>query len=319
MGSVWHPFTQMKTAPAPLKVRSAEGSRLYLTDGRVLIDAISSWWVITHGHCHPPLMQAIRRQTEQLDQVIFAGFSHEPAERLADQMVALTAPHFQKVFFSDDGSTSVEVALKMAIQAQHQWGQTQRTQFVAFEAAYHGDTVGAMSVGGPGPFTDPYLPMLFSVTRCKQGQTSDDPLERWVGPFEQWMHEHGDQTVAVILEPLVQGAGGMIMWPVAAVRRIVEVARAHGALVIFDEVMTGFGRTGSLFAYQKVGVAPDLLCLSKGLTGGTLPLSLTLATQAIFDAFWHDEKARMFFHGHSFTANPFGCAAAVANLSLLDQ
>jgi adenosylmethionine-8-amino-7-oxononanoate aminotransferase len=309
----------MKTASPLPKVDSARGAWLHLSDGRRVLDAISSWWVTTHGHCHPAIMQAIASQANSLDQVLFASFSHEGAERLAGELLELTHTFFHKVFFSDDGSTAVEVALKMALQAQAQAGQPGRTHFVAFDAAYHGDTVGAMSVAGASPFTAPFSPLLFPILRCRQGRHRQDPLELWTSHFVETMARHGEQVAAVILEPLVQGAGGMIVWPEDAVRHIVEVARSFGAYVIFDEVMTGFGRTGALFAFQKLGLTPDLLCLSKGLTAGALPLAVTLCSKVIYDSFWHDDRARMFFHGHSFTANPMGCAAALANLELLRQ
>lgn len=319
MSAVWHPFTQMKTASPLPRVSSANGAWLHLSDGQAVLDAISSWWVTTHGHCHPAIMQAIASQAQLLDQVLFASFSHEGAERLAKELIESTHSFFHKVFFSDDGSTAVEVALKMALQAQNQAGQPGRTHFVAFDSAYHGDTVGAMSVAAASPFTAPFAPLLFPILRCRQGRHHADPLELWTGHFTETMARHGSHVAAVILEPLVQGAGGMIVWPEEAVRHIVEVARSFGAYVIFDEVMTGFGRTGALFAFQKLGLVPDILCLSKGLTAGTLPLAVTLCSQSIYNAFWHDDRARMFFHGHSFTANPMGCAAALANLELLRQ
>lgn len=304
--------------PFPVVV-SAKADRLYLANGQTLIDAISSWWVITHGHCCPEIMAAIAEQTNTLDQVIFAGFTHPGAERLAAGLVAITPPSLTRVFFSDDGSTSVEVALKMAMQACAQRGEPQRDGFLAFESAYHGDTVGAMSVGGEGIFTQAYKHMMFRIIRASHPSNASASPESYTADFHQKINEYGHRLAGVIVEPLIQGAGGMVMWPEAAVRDIVITCRAQGIPVIFDEVMTGFGRTGSVFAMDRLGLAPDLLCLSKGLTGGSLPLAVTMATESIYAAFLSDDRKRTFFHGHSFTANAISCAAANANLALLQK
>lgn len=317
--TIWRPFTQMRTAEKPLLVSSARDEFLRLKDGRDVVDAISSWWVITHGHCQPEIVEAIREQAARLDQVIFANFSHEPAERLAETLLEFLPDRLRHVFFSDNGSTSVEVALKMALQACRQQGRPEKTKFLAFSRSYHGDTVGAMSVGGRGVFTKPYAPLLFDVIHAGQGTRSSDAVEAYTSSALALMEKHREELAGVILEPLVQGAGGMIVWPVEAVRKICARARELGLFLIFDEVMTGFGRTGSLFAFEQIGIAPDLLCLSKGLTGGNLPLALTVASPEIYDAFLDDEKSKMFFHGHSFTGNPISCAAALANLRLLKK
>lgn len=314
---VWHPFTQMKGIPGFPEVRSGRGARLTLADGNQLIDAISSWWVITHGHCEPAIVAAIQKQAEILDQVIFAGFTHDRAEWLARELVRITPPDLNHVFFSDDGSTAVEVALKMALQSCQQRGMPERNMFLAFEAAYHGDTVGAMSVGGESVFTDAFRQMMFAVKHAKHPSRSDAEPADYTADFHRLVEQHGDQLAGVIVEPLIQGAGGMIVWPEAAVREIVDTCRERGILVIFDEIMTGFGRTGATFAAEKLGVAPDLMCLSKGLTGGTLPLSVTMATSPIFESFLSNDRAKTFFHGHSFTANPITCAAACANLEIM--
>lgn len=317
--AVWHPFTQMKNAGPFPEVAKGKADKLFLADGTTLIDAISSWWVITHGHCHPKIMAAISEQTQKLDQVIFAGFTHHGAEALADELVRITPEPLQRVFFSDDGSTSVEVALKMALQACAQRGEPHRRLFLAFDSAYHGDTVGAMSVGGEGIFTQAYKHMMFQVLRAKHPTHSKASAAEYTADFHKKLETHGDQLAGVIVEPLVQGAGGMVMWPSEAVIDIVKSARERNIPVIFDEVMTGFGRTGQIFAMDHLGVSPDLVCLSKGLTGGTLPLAITMATDAIYQAFLSDDRKHTFFHGHSFTANAISCAAANASLQLIRE
>lgn len=316
---IWRPYTQEKIAAAPIELARAEGAHLYTRDGRKIFDGISSWWLITHGHCHPEIAEAVSRQAERLDQVVFANFSHEPGEELAERLLRMTSPDLTRVFFSDNGSTAVEVALKMAWQACAQRGQTRRTKFLAFREAYHGDTVGAMSVSAKGSFTQPYQNLTFEILRARQPTLADTPAAEWTRDFKLLLEKHHTELAAVILEPLVQGAAGMIVWPDEAVGEIAMLCREYGVYLIFDEVMTGFGRTGSLFAMHRLGVTPDLLCLSKGLTGGMLPLSVTLARESIFEAFWSDEKARMLFHGHSFTGNPVSCAAAVANLKIFER
>jgi len=316
---VWHPFTQMRGVESFPEVRSAQADRLTLKDGTTLIDAISSWWVITHGHCHPDIMKAIRDQTRKLDQVIFAGFTHRGAEMLAAALVEMTPPKLTRVFFSDDGSTAVEVALKMALQACKQRGEPQRKLFLAFDCAYHGDTVGAMSVGGEGIFTQSYKHLLFQVVRAGHPTHSQAPVSAYLEDFLSKLETYGHQLAGVVVEPLIQGAGGMIMWPPAAVEEIVLRSQALGIPVIFDEVMTGFGRTGEIFAMDHLAVAPDLVCLSKGLTGGALPLAVTLASEEIYEAFLSEDRHQTFFHGHSFTANPIACAAANASLALIQN
>ena len=314
---LWHPTTQVATSPEPLQVRSARGCELELEDGRRLLDAISSWWVTLHGHAEPAIVAAIAAQARQLEQVIFANFSHAPAERLATRLSALTG--LQRLFFSDNGSTAVEVALKIAWQWWTNQGEP-RHQLIAFEGAYHGDTVGAMALGERSLFTAPFERLLFAVARVPWPHThwEDHDCER----AEQHALEQLDvalksPTAAVILEPLLQGAAGMRLVRPGFVRAVAERARAAGALLIADEVMTGFGRTGALFASQKAGVQPDLMCLSKGLTGGFLPMGVTMASERLYQGFIGCDPSLTFFHGHSFTANPLGCAAALASLDLL--
>jgi adenosylmethionine-8-amino-7-oxononanoate aminotransferase len=317
---LWHPTTQVATSPEPLQVRSARGCELELADGRRLIDGISSWWVTLHGHAEPAIAAAIARQALELEQVIFANFSHAPAEELATRLSALTA--LDRLFFSDNGSTAVEVALKMAWQWWQNQGEPQRRQLIAFEGAYHGDTFGAMALGERSLFTAPFEPLLFAVRRVNWPHTHwhDDSVEaREAEALLQLEEALATPTAAVILEPLIQGAAGMRLVRPAFVRAVAEKVRAAGALLIADEVMTGFGRTGGLFACQRCGVVPDLMALSKGLTGGFLPMGVTLASERLYQGFIGANAALTFFHGHSFTANPLGCAAALASLDLLQQ
>jgi adenosylmethionine-8-amino-7-oxononanoate aminotransferase len=308
---VWHPFTQHGlNEPIPLVERS-EGAALHTSDGRRIIDAISSWWVTTHGHRHPTIMKAIEEQTKRPDQIIFAGWTHEPAERLARELLELIPGELDYVFFSDSGSTSVEVALKMALGYWCNIGEP-RERIAVLEGSYHGDTIGGMSVGARGVFNRSYAPLLFDVDvipfpeeGCEQ-ETIDalEKLCRTVTP------------AALIVEPLILGAGGMRIYSAETLRELRLVCAAHDVLFIADEVMTGWGRTGTLLACEQAGITPDLLCLSKGLTGGSLPLAATLATSKIYDAHYSADKSRMFFHSSSYTANPIACAAALGNLSV---
>ncbi|WP_094561283.1 adenosylmethionine--8-amino-7-oxononanoate transaminase [Synechococcus sp. 8F6] len=319
---LWHPTTQVATSPEPLQVRSARGSELVLADGRRLIDAISSWWVTLHGHAEPAIAAAIARQAQQLEQVIFANFSHAPAEQLATRISALTG--LERLFFSDNGSTAVEVALKIA----WQWWRNQgsgdaaglRRQVIAFEGAYHGDTFGAMALGERSLFTDPYEPLLFAVARVAwpHSHWGDDAVEqREHHALRQLERALETPTAAVILEPLIQGASGMRVVRPAFLRAVAERVKAAGALLIADEVFTGFSRTGDLFACRRAGIQPDLMALSKGLTGGFLPMGVTMASERLYQGFISERPEATFFHGHSFTANPLGCAAALASLDLL--
>ena len=311
---IWLPWTQMKWAkPLPTAV-SAQGSRIYLQNGEGVIDAISSWWVITFGHCEPALVRALKKQAGELDQVLFANFSHAPAQNLVRELRGLLPKELSYVFFSDNGSTAVECALKMALQSFRQKGQPQRKHFISFQHSYHGDTVGAMSVSGRGMFTRPYKDMLFSVIQAQQGQLSSDPVSTYLSDFEVQLKKHHKHLAGVIIEPFIQGAGGMIIWPEEALKEIGFLAKKKGLYLIFDEVMTGFGRTGEIFAFQKLGLVPDLLCLSKGLTGGFLPLALTVVREEVYESFLSQDKKKLFFHGHSFTGNPLSSAVATSSL-----
>lgn len=317
---VWHPFTQHALAPEPPLIARAEGAWLEASDGRRIFDAISSWWVVTHGHRHPHIMAAIDAQAEKLDQVIFAGFTHEPAERLAAGLIeqanaALAAgggkEPLARVFFSDSGSTSVEVALKMALGYWRNRGEP-RTRIAALEHGYHGDTIGTMSAGARGVFNAAYEPLLFEVERLAFPAAGHEmaTLEALDAALKK------APLAALVVEPLVLGAGGMLMYRPETLAEMARLCRQHGTLLIADEVMTGFGRTGTFLASQQAGVSPDILCLSKGITGGSLPLGVTLCREEIFAAHYSNDRAKTFFHSSSFTANPIACAAAVANLEI---
>ena len=316
---LWHPITQVARSDAPTRVVRAQGSVLQLEDGRELIDAISSWWVTLHGHAEPSVAEAIGRQAQQLEQVIFANFSHSPAEELASRLSALSG--LERLFFSDNGSSAVEVALKMAWQWWRNQG-SERRQLIAFEGAYHGDTFGAMAVGDRSVFTEAFEELLFDVTRLPWPAThwGDEQVEeREEAALAALREALQTPTAALIVEPLIQGAAGMRMVRPKFLKAVAEQVQASGALLIADEVMTGFGRTGALFACQRAGIRPDLVALSKGLTAGFLPMAVTLASERIYAGFISDsEPTATFFHGHSFTANPLGCAAALASLDLLE-
>ena len=315
--NLWHPTTQVACSEPPLPVLRGRGAVLELADGRLLIDAISSWWVTLHGHCEASIAAAIAAQALELEQVIFANFRHPQAEQLAVSLSA--ASGLERLFFSDDGSTAVEVALKIA----WQWWRNQqspRRQLIAFEGAYHGDTFGAMALGERGLFSAPFEPLLCPVARAPWPSTwwGDGTVEAKEAVALARLEELlAVPTAAVILEPLVQGASGMAMVRPAFLRQVERLVRQAGALLIADEVMTGFGRTGSLFACQAAGLQPDLVALSKGLTGGFLPMGVTLASEALYWGFISDNPDHTLYHGHSFTANPLGCAAANASLALL--
>jgi adenosylmethionine-8-amino-7-oxononanoate aminotransferase len=309
VSAVWHPFTQHGLGePIPLVTRG-EGAALFTADGSRVIDAISSWWVTTHGHCHPRIMAAIAEQADKLDQVIFAGWTHEPAEAVARGLLEIMPRELTRVFFSDSGSTSVEVALKMALGFWRNRGE-ERHRILVLEHGYHGDTIGGMSVGERGVFNQAYAPLLFDVGTIpfpgEDPQPSYDALEA----------ECAAGAAAFILEPLLLGAGGMLIYPPAVLAEFAAICRRHGVLLIADEVMTGWGRTGTLLACEQAGVVPDILCLSKGLTGGAVPLAVTMASEPIYQAHLSRDRATMFFHSSSYTANPLACAAAAANLAI---
>jgi adenosylmethionine-8-amino-7-oxononanoate aminotransferase len=311
---VWHPFTQHAVQPEATPISRGEGAWLETADGRRIFDAISSWWVVTHGHCHPHIVKAIKDQVDCLDQVIFAGFTHEPAEKLARHLIAITPPELEYVFFSDSGSTSVEVALKMALGFWRHRGE-KRCRILALEGAYHGDTIGGMSVGARGVFNAPYDPLLFDVERIPfpSIECEEATLDALNGACRR------GGIAALIVEPLILGAGGMLIYPPCVLADMKRVCERHGVLFIADEVMTGWGRTVTLFACEQAGVTPDIACYSKGLTGGSLPLAVTLCRADIFDAHYSADRTRTFFHSSSYTANPIACAAALANLEIWER
>jgi len=321
--TIWHPFTQMKSDPEPIHISKGEG--IYLTDkqGKRIIDAISSWWVNIHGHANPVIAAAIYEQAMRLEHVLFAGFTHDPAIKLADQLAELLPGGLNNIFYSDNGSTAVEVALKLACQYYYNRGVKPRNRFIAFQNAYHGDTIGAMSAGGRGTFTMPFRELLFHTDYLDYpstwiGDTGVEQKEEMsLAHLEKLLAENESRYAAIIIEPLVQGAGGMNMCRPEFLKKIRAVCDEYDTLLIFDEVMTGFGRTGHWFASTGSDVRPDLICLSKGITGGFLPLSATVATKEIYEAFYSEDRIKTFFHGHSYTANPLACAAAVASIGLL--
>ena len=308
---VWHPFTQHALEPPMTRIVATEGAYLIDEAGTRILDLISSWWVVTHGHRHSRIVEAICEAAQSLDQVIFAEFSHEAAERLAAGLVEIAPPGLRHVFYSDSGSTSVEVALKMALGYFHNTGQV-RDRIVVMEHGYHGDTIGAMAAGERGVFNAAYAPLLFEVDRLPFPEAGRQ--QHTLDMFEAFCRT--GRVAALLVEPLVLGAGGMKTYDAGVLAGLEEIARRHGCLVVADEVMTGWGRTGTLFACEQAGIRPDILCTSKGLTGGALPLAATLCGEAIFAVHLSPDRRKTFFHSSSYTANPVACAAAVANLEV---
>ena len=311
---VWHPFTQHQIEPISIPITHGKGVYLYDADGKQYIDAISSWWVNIHGHGHPYLAQKIYEQALKIEQVIFAGFTHEPAIQLSERLLGHLPTNFQKVFFSDNGSTAVEVGIKMALQFFHNQGQTQKRKIIAFEDAYHGDTFGAMSLGAPSAFNAPFQDMLFEV----EFLPSPCNPEACIAAMRDKMQEPNDYA-AFIFEPLIQGAGGMKMYAPETLDSLIALAHENQLLCIADEIMTGFGRTGKWFAMDYLTHKPDIACFSKGLTGGMMAMGITTCSNALFDAFLSDDRKKTLFHSHSFTANPMACAAALASMDLMEK
>jgi adenosylmethionine-8-amino-7-oxononanoate aminotransferase len=309
---IWYPFTQMKTANPPIQIERAKACTLYAADGKEYIDAVSSWWVNIHGHANEFIANKIATQAKQLEHVIFAGFTHAPAIELSNRLIDILPKHFSKVFFSDDGSTSVEVAIKMALQYWHNQG-IKKTKIIAFENAYHGDTFGAMSAGAKSTFNAAFQNHLFEVFHIPTPNKENIEAVK-----KQLVDLAKDNTIAAfIFEPLIQGAGGMLMYEAGYLDELLSIAHQNNIICIADEVMTGFGRTGKNFAIEYLTNQPDIICLSKGITGGFMPLGVTVTSQKIYDAFYADDKEKTFYHGHSYTANPLACAAANASLELL--
>ncbi len=302
----WHPYTQHALEEEPLPIASAHDATLVLEDGRELIDGISSWWACLHGHGREEIVTAMQRQARELDHVLFAGTTHEPAVQLAESLVEVAPGNLSRVFFSDNGSAAVEIALKLAYQRHVHAGEPKRRVFISLTGSYHGDTFGAMSLGDPDPFFLPFAPLLFQVERVNPA----------LGEIPAAINRLGKMVAGVVLEPLVQGAAGMHMYAPEVIQEARAACDRAGIPLIVDEVMTGFGRTGSLFACEQANVAPDLMAIAKGLTGGTMPLAATLATEEIFETFLSEDRAKAFFHGHTFTAHPIGCAVALAALEI---
>lgn len=308
---IWHPYTQMKNPLPHIPIVRGEGVYLYDEQGNKYIDAVSSWWVNIHGHAHPYIAAKVAEQLNTLEHVIFAGFTHEPAVQLAERLLPLLPGEQAKVFYSDNGSTAVEVALKMCLQYWVNTSKQPRKKVIAFKEAYHGDTFGAMSVSGRSIFTDPFNQLLFDVDFI------DLPNEQNIEQLKSRINYLSNEVACFIFEPMVLGASGMLMYEPQYLDQLIETCQNHGILTIADEVMTGFGRTGKYFSCEALTVKPDIFCLSKGLTGGTMPLGITTCNTKIFNAFLSDDKLKTLYHGHSFTANPVACAASLASLDIL--
>ena len=307
----WHPYTQMKTAQH-IPIVSGKGAYIFDADGKRYIDAVSSWWVTLHGHAHPYIAKKVAEQLNTLEQVIFAGFTHPTAIELSERLLNLLPNNQEKVFYTDNGSTAVEVALKMCVQYGHNQG-IRKNKILAFKNGYHGDTFGAMSVSGRGLWTAPFGELLFDVLFI------DAPTKENLSDTKNFIGEHASEIVCFIYEPLVQGAGGMLMHEADDLSELMKFCRSKGILLIQDEIFVGFGRTGKLFAADYLSEQADVMCFSKGLTGGTMPLGVTTCSQKIYDAFYSDDKTKALFHGHSFTASPLACSAALASMDLLLQ
>lgn len=326
----WHPYTQAKDCRAfpPIMIDHARGLKLYDTKGSFYYDTISSWWCNVHGHSHPKIVEAVTKQIKKLDHVLFAGFTHKNAILLAERLVSIAPKNLKRVFFSDNGSTAVETALKMSFQYWHNTGSRKKTKFVSLDAGYHGDTIGAMSVGGVGLFNEVFSPLFFKsfkapspyCYRCPMGKNRESCAIECIKPLEAILKKHSREIAGIILEPLVMAAGGMIIYSKEYLAKVAALAEEYNIHLILDEVATGFGRTGRMFACEHANVKPDFICLSKGVTSGTLPLGVTLTTEKIFEAFYADHnKKKTFYHGHTFTANPIACAAALASLDIFRE
>ena len=328
---IWHPYTQMKEALSlpNVLIERAKGIKLYDAKGNFYYDTISSWWCNLHGHNHPRIKEAIKKQVNLLEHVLFAGFTHKPAIELSNELIALTRNKFNRVFFSDNGSTSVEVALKMSFQYWHNIGKKRKTKFVSLDHGYHGDTIGTMSVSGLDLFNAIFSPLLFPSYKVPSPYCYRCPMEKekstctidCIKPLERLLKEKHQEICAVIIEPLVMGAAGMIIYPKEYLKQAAALAKRYKIQLILDEVATGFGRTGEMFAYEHLpGIKVDFLCLSKGITSGYLPLAVTLTTDEIFREFYGDyEERKTFFHGHTYTANPVSCSAALASLRIFKE
>ncbi|MDP8259101.1 MAG: adenosylmethionine--8-amino-7-oxononanoate transaminase [Candidatus Aadella gelida] len=330
LDKIWHPYTQMKDCEdmPPVPIVKAEGIKLYDNTGNFYYDTISSWWCNVHGHNHPYIKKAIKKQLDLFEHVLFAGFTHEPAIELAERLVKITPPGLDRVFFSDNGSTAVEVAMKMSVQYWRNNGKKDKTKIVALDKAYHGDTVGAMSVSAKGAYTEQFSSMLFDTMRvptpycyrCPAGKTKGECGTECLSMLESVLKQSSTEIAAVILEPVLMGAGGMIIYPAEYLKGAKSLTEKYDVHLIADEVATGFGRTGKMFACEHAGISPDIMCISKGITSGYLPLAATMVTQEIFDSFYGPvNEKKTFYHGHTYTANPVACAAANASIELFEK
>lgn len=327
---IWHPFTQMKDYEndEPIIINDGKGAYVWDLKGNRYIDGISSWWVNTLGHSNSRLNRAISQQLEKIEHVLFAGFTHVPAIELAESLIKLTPPELTKVFYSDNGSTAVEVALKMAYQYWAQSGKPNKDKFIALKNSYHGDTIGAVSVGGVDLFHKIYKPLLFDIFqadspycyRCPVNKEKETCSFECANSIEKILIEHPEEVAGIILEPLNQAAGGMRIYPAGYLKKVRELCDKYDILFIDDEVAMGFGRTGKMFAFEHAQIVPDIMCIAKGLTAGYLPLSATIVQEKIYKAFYDDyEKLKTFYHGHSFTANPLACSVALENIKILEE
>ncbi len=312
---IWLPYAQMKTATPPLPVVRSHGCRLELADGRSLIDGVASWWTACHGYNHPHIAQAVRAQLDAMPHVMFGGLTHEPALKLARRLAAMLGPGLDRVFYTDSGSVAVEVAMKMALQFWLNQGERGRSRFLAFRGGYHGDTFGTMAVCDP----DEGMHSLYRGMLAEHDIVDLPRSEEQLAALEAHLEVHAPRLAGILVEPLVQGAGGMLLHEPEVLRRLRRLADRHGLLLIFDEIFTGFGRTGTLFAFEQAGIRPDIVTLSKALTGGTLPLAATVASSRVFEAFWSDDPSHALMHGPTFMGNALACAAANASLDLFES
>lgn len=312
---IWLPYAQMKTVTPPLPVVRSQGSRLELADGRSLIDGVASWWTACHGYNHPHIAQAVRAQLDAMPHVMFGGLTHEPALTLARRLAGLLGPGLDRVFYTDSGSVAVEVAMKMAVQFWLNQGERGRSRFLAFRGGYHGDTFGTMAVCDP----DDGMHSLYRGMLAEHDIVDLPRDDAAYAALDQFLQARAPQLAGILVEPLVQGAGGMLLHDPEVLRRLRSLADRHGLLLIFDEIFTGFGRTGTMFAFEQAGIKPDIITLSKALTGGTLPLAATVASNRVFDAFWSDDAAHALMHGPTFMGNALACAAANASLDLFES
>jgi len=327
---IWHPYTQMKDCEKlpPILIERAKGVKLYDNKDNFYYDTISSWWCNVHGHNHPKIKEAIKKQLNSLEHVLFAGFTHKSAILLSERLISISPKNLNKIFFSDNGSTAVETALKISFQYWQNIGKKNKTKFISLDYGYHGDTIGAMSVSGIDLFNEVFKPLFFTsfkipspyCYRCPVGKERDYCSFDCIEPLEVILKKKNNEIAGMILEPLVMAAGGMIVYPKEYLKRAAELTKRYNVHLILDEVATGFGRTGKMFACNHVNIKPDFMCLSKGITSGYLPLGVTLTTDSIYNAFYDDyEKGKTFYHGHTYTANPLSCSCAVASLELFER